>query len=86
MAVVGIVGAAVSESSAGMSLISQEAPMFEKLALVGAAMAAGMVGVASIGNSAGRVFWSWISDGITRRWTLALMFVLQLGLFWCFPR
>lgn len=72
-------------SSAGMALISQEAPMFEKLAAVGAAVAGGMVGVVSIGNSAGRVAWAWISDGLTRRWTLAVMFLLQAGLFWLLP-
>lgn len=72
-------------SSAGMALISQEAPMFEKLAAVGATVAGGMVGVVSIGNSAGRIAWAWISDGITRRWTLALMFLLEWGLFWILP-
>lgn len=72
-------------SSAGMALISQEAPMFQKLALVGAAAAGGMVGVVSLGNSAGRILWAWISDGLTRRWTLAIMFLLQCGLFWALP-
>ena len=72
-------------SSAGMALISQEAPMFEKLAAVGATVAGGMVGVVSIGNSAGRILWAWISDGLTRRWTLAIMFLLQCGLFWVLP-
>jgi MFS transporter, OFA family, oxalate/formate antiporter len=72
-------------SSAGMALISQEAPLFEKLAAVGAAVAGGMVGVVSIGNSAGRIVWAWISDGLTRRGTLAIMFLLQCVLFWVLP-
>ena len=72
-------------SSAGMALISQEAPMFQKLAVVGAAAAGGMVGIASIGNSAGRVVWAWISDGIGRRWTFTAIFLLQCGLFWLLP-
>ncbi|MFZ0392310.1 MAG: OFA family MFS transporter [Terracidiphilus sp.] len=72
-------------SSAGIALISQEAPMFETLGLVGAGVAAGMVGVTSIGNSVGRIFWAWISDSVTRRWTLAAMFILQCALFWILP-
>ena len=72
-------------SSAGIALISQEAPMFETLGLVGAGVAAGMVGVTSIGNSVGRIFWAWVSDSVTRRWTLAAMFILQCALFWILP-
>ncbi len=71
--------------SAGISLISQESPMFQKLAGVTAVVAGGMVGVVSIGNSVGRIFWAWVSDGITRRWTFAVMFLLQFGLFWILP-
>ncbi len=72
-------------SSAGIALISQEAPMFETLGLVGAGVAAGMVGVTSLGNSVGRILWAWVSDSITRRWTLAAMFILQCALFWILP-
>lgn len=72
-------------ASAGIALISQEAPLFEKQAAIGAGVAGGMVGVASIGNSVGRIFWAWISDGITRRWTFAIMLVLECALFWILP-
>jgi len=41
---------------AGISIISQEAPIFEELVGVSAVVAASMVGVASIGNAVGRVF------------------------------
>src|SRR5260370_33974947 len=44
-----------------------------------------MVGVVSIGNALGRVFWAWISDTIGRRTTFAVMFILQIGLFWFLP-
>jgi OFA family oxalate/formate antiporter-like MFS transporter len=44
-----------------------------------------MVGIASIGNAVGRIFWAWVSDGITRRWTFVTMFLLQVGLFGILP-
>ena len=71
--------------SAGISLISQESPMFQEIAKVSAAVAAGMVGIASIGNAVGRIFWAWTSDAITRRWTFVTMLLLQVGLIWAFP-
>jgi OFA family oxalate/formate antiporter-like MFS transporter len=72
-------------TSAGISIISQESPIFQEIAKVSAVAAAGMVGVASIGNAVGRMFWAWISDSITRRWTFVTMFLLQIGLFWILP-
>jgi MFS transporter, OFA family, oxalate/formate antiporter len=72
-------------TSAGISLISQEAPIFQELVGVSAIAAAGMVGVVSIGNAFGRVFWAWISDTITRRATFFVMFLIQVLLFWFLP-
>jgi len=72
-------------TSAGISIISQESPMFQEIGKVSAVAAAGMVGIASIGNALGRVLWAWISDAITRRWTFVTMFLLQVGLFWILP-
>ncbi len=72
-------------TSAGISVISQEAPMFEELTKVTAIAAAGMVGIASIGNAFGRVFWAWVSDSVTRRMTFLIMFALQVVLFWMYP-
>ena len=72
-------------TSAGISLISQESPMFQEIAKVSAIVAAGMVGVVSIGNAVGRIFWAWTSDAITRRWTFVVMFLVQVGLFWMLP-
>jgi len=71
--------------TAGISLISQESPIFQEVAKVTASVAAGMVGVVAIGNAVGRIFWAWISDAITRRWTFAVMFLVQVGLFWALP-
>jgi OFA family oxalate/formate antiporter-like MFS transporter len=70
---------------AGISVISQEAPLFQELTKVSAVVAGTMVGLASIGNAVGRVFWAWISDLITRRVTFFVMFVSQVLLFWFFP-
>ncbi len=72
-------------TSAGISIISQESPMFQELGHVSAVVAAGMVGIVSIGNAFGRVFWAWISDMATRRWTFLVMFLIQAVLFWIFP-
>jgi MFS transporter, OFA family, oxalate/formate antiporter len=72
-------------TSAGISVISQEAPLFQELARVSAVIAASMVGVASIGNALGRVFWAWVSDSITRRATFIVMFLVQAILFWALP-
>ena len=72
-------------TSAGISLISQESPIFQELTKATAIVAAGMVGVVSIGNAVGRVFWAWMSDFLTRRWTFTVMFVLQVALFWLLP-
>src|SRR5438270_5245671 len=71
---------------AGISIISQEAPIFQELTGASAIIAAGMVGLASIGNAVGRVFWAWVSDLITRRATFAVMFILQVLLFWLLPK
>jgi OFA family oxalate/formate antiporter-like MFS transporter len=70
---------------AGISIISQEAPIFQELTGVTAVVAGGMVGIASLGNAVGRVFWAWVSDLITRRATFLVMFIVQVLLFWFYP-
>src|SRR5882724_712996 len=72
-------------TSAGISVISQESPLFQNLARVSVVAAASMVGVVSIGNALGRVFWAWASDSITRRATFVVMFLAQAVLFWILP-
>ncbi len=72
-------------TSAGISIISQESPLFQETALVGAAAAAGMVGIASAGNALGRVFWAWVSDLLTRKTAFVVMFLVQAILFWSLP-
>jgi MFS transporter, OFA family, oxalate/formate antiporter len=72
-------------TSAGISLISQESPVFQELAKVSAIVAAGMVGIVSIGNAVGRVFWAWCSDALGRKTTFIIMFLAQVALFWFLP-
>jgi MFS transporter, OFA family, oxalate/formate antiporter len=50
------------------------------------AIAAGsMVGILSIANGGGRLFWGWISDMATRKTTLVFMFFIQAALFSVYP-
>jgi len=72
-------------TSAGISVISQESPLFQETALVSATAAAAMVGIASIGNAFGRVFWAWASDLLTRKMTFLVMFLVQAILFVSLP-
>lgn len=72
-------------TSAGISIISQAAPMAEEITRVTAAVAAGMVGIISIANGSGRFLWAWLSDAIGRRAVFFLMFILQAALFWTMP-
>jgi OFA family oxalate/formate antiporter-like MFS transporter len=72
-------------TSAGISLISQESPIFQEVAKVTAIAAGSMVGIVAIGNAVGRIFWAWTSDAITRRWTFVAMYLVQVGLFWALP-
>ena len=72
-------------TSAGISLISQEAPLIQEQTHSTALLAATIVGVLSIGNAVGRVFWAWASDAVSRRMTFLVMFLLQVALFWVLP-
>ena len=47
-------------TSAGISVISQESPMFQELGRRERNAAAALVGIASLGNAVGRVFWAWV--------------------------
>ena len=73
-------------TSIGIAVISQEGPMFQELTGVTAVVAGGMVGIASLGNGVGRIFWAWVSDLSTRRVAFALMYIVQALLFWFLPK
>jgi OFA family oxalate/formate antiporter-like MFS transporter len=72
-------------TSAGISIISQAAPMAQEITHVTAAAAAGMVGIISIANGAGRFLWAWLSDAIGRRAVFVSMFLIQAVVFWTMP-
>jgi MFS transporter, OFA family, oxalate/formate antiporter len=71
--------------TAGISIISQASPMAQEISGVSAAVGAGMVGIISIANGVGRLFWAWLSDGIGRRNVFLIMFLLQAVLFFLLP-
>lgn len=72
--------------SAGIMIISQASPMAQQLAGISAIAAAGMVGLISIFNGAGRVFWAWVSDYIGRSRVFLLLFAIQAIIFFALPR
>jgi len=72
-------------TSAGISIISQAAPMAQEITRVSAAVAAGMVGIISIANGSGRFLWAWLSDAIGRRAVFFTMFLIQAVVFAVIP-
>jgi MFS transporter, OFA family, oxalate/formate antiporter len=69
---------------AGLSILSQAAPIFQEVGKLSAETAATLVGVISIGNGVGRVFWAWISDLTSRKIAFFAMYLLQAVLFWSY--
>jgi OFA family oxalate/formate antiporter-like MFS transporter len=69
---------------AGLSIVSQAAPIFQEMGKASAATAAGLVGIISIGNGAGRIFWAWVSDLTTRKTAFFLMYLVEAMLFWIY--
>lgn len=72
-------------TTAGIAIISQAAPMAMEITNVSAALAAATVGLISIANGVGRLFWAWLSDFIGRRNVFLVMFPLQAIVFWLIP-
>jgi OFA family oxalate/formate antiporter-like MFS transporter len=72
--------------SAGIMIISQASPMAQQLVNMSPVAAAGMVGLISIFNGVGRVFWAWVSDHIGRPQVFFLLYALQAVIFFFLPR
>ena len=64
--------------SAGIMIISQASPMAQQLVGLTPVAAAGIVGVISIFNGLGRVFWAAVSDFLGRARVYFLLFLIQV--------
>src|SRR3954469_3958361 len=71
--------------SAGIMIISQASPMAQQLVHMTPVAAAGMVGLISFFNGAGRLFWAWVSDYIGRARVYLLLYVLQAVILFLLP-
>jgi MFS transporter, OFA family, oxalate/formate antiporter len=71
--------------SAGIMIISQASPMAQQLAGMTVLQAAGMVGVISICNGLGRVFWAFVSDFLGRARVYFLLYLIQMAIFFALP-
>ncbi len=67
-------------------IISQASPMAQQLVHMTPVAAAAMVGLISIFNGAGRVFWAWVSDSIGRARVYLLLYAIQAVIFLLLPR
>ena len=67
--------------SAGIMIISQASPMAQQLVGMTPVAAAGMVGLISIFNGTGRVFWAWVSDHLGRARVYFLLYLIQVIIF-----
>jgi len=71
---------------AGISLISQTSPLAQEVTHVSAVAAAGLVGIISIANGAGRFLWAWFSDFVGRTRVFQVMFLAQTIMFFLLSR
>jgi OFA family oxalate/formate antiporter-like MFS transporter len=72
--------------SAGIMVISQASPMAQQLVGLTPVTAAGIVGVISIFNGLGRVFWAAVSDFLGRARVYFLLYLIQVGVFFTLPQ
>ncbi len=71
--------------SAGIMIISQASPMAQQLVGLTPVAAAGIVGVISIFNGLGRIFWAATSDYLGRARVYFLLYLIQVGVFFALP-
>ncbi len=69
--------------SAGIMIISQASPMAQQIVGLTAVAASGIVGVISIFNALGRVFWAWVSDSFGRANTYLTIYAIYIAMFSC---
>jgi OFA family oxalate/formate antiporter-like MFS transporter len=73
-------------TSAGIMIISQASPLAQQQAGMTVLEASAAVGVISIFNAIGRVFWSWMSDLVGRAQVYFALYAIQVFLFFFLPR
>jgi len=71
--------------SAGIMIISQASPMAQQIVGLSAVAASGIVGIISIFNALGRVFWAWVSDSIGRANTYVCLYIIFAVAFFVLP-
>ena len=71
--------------SAGIMIISQASPMAQQIVGLTPVAAAGIVGVISIFNGLGRVFWAAVSDYLGRARVYFLLYAIQAVVFFALP-
>jgi OFA family oxalate/formate antiporter-like MFS transporter len=72
--------------SAGIMVISQASPMAQEIVGMSALQAAGIVGLISLCNGLGRVFWAWVSDHIGRARVYLLLYLIYAIVFFMLTR
>jgi MFS transporter, OFA family, oxalate/formate antiporter len=73
-------------TSAGIMIISQASPLAQQQAGMTVLQASAAVGLISIFNAIGRVFWAWVSDFAGRSRVYFTLFAIQVFLFFFLPR
>ena len=71
--------------SAGIMVLSQVSPMAQDVAGLSPMAATAMVGVISLANAAGRVFWPWVSDAVGRATVFAVLYAIQAAVLFLLP-
>ena len=71
--------------SAGIMIISQASPMAQQIVGLSAVSASGIVGVISIFNALGRVFWAWVSDFLGRATVYLILYIIYALMFFLLP-
>jgi OFA family oxalate/formate antiporter-like MFS transporter len=71
--------------SAGIMIISQASPMAQQIVGLSAVAASGIVGIISIFNALGRVFWAWVSDMLGRANVYLILYAIYAVMFFLLP-
>jgi OFA family oxalate/formate antiporter-like MFS transporter len=72
-------------TSAGIMIISQASPLAQQQVGLTVVEASAIVGLLSIFNATGRVFWAWVSDTLGRAQVYFTLFASQVFLFFMLP-